>query len=73
MNATRPTDLGSGELRFARTFVSTQATAEVIVQETWPQMIRVLVGFEGRSSLRTWVLRILSNQAKTRGNREDRH
>jgi len=59
-------------LRVARTFVSTQASAEEIVQETWLQMIRGLDGFEGRSSLRTWVFRILSNQAKTRGIREAR-
>lgn len=60
-------------LRIARTFVSTQASAEDILQETWPQTIRGLAGFEGPSSPRTWVLRIQSNQAKTRGNREDSH
>ena len=59
-------------LRVARSFVSTEASAEEIVQETWLQMIRGLDRFEGRSSLRTWVFRILSNQAKTRGVREAR-
>lgn len=59
-------------LRVARSFVSTEASAEEIVQETWLQMIRGLDGFEGRSSLRTWVFRILSNLAKTRGVREAR-
>jgi RNA polymerase sigma-70 factor (ECF subfamily) len=59
-------------LRLARTHVSTQASAEEIVQETWLAVIRGLDRFEGRSSLRTWVFRILTNQAKTRGVREAR-
>jgi len=59
-------------LRVARTFVSTEASAEEIVQETWLQMICGLDRFQGRSSLRTWVFRILSNLAKTRGVREAR-
>ena len=59
-------------LRLARTYVSTQASAEEIVQESWLAVIRGLDRFEGRSSLRTWVFRILSNQAKTRGVREAR-
>ena len=59
-------------LRVARTFVSTEASAEEMVQETWLAVLRGLDRFEGRSSLRTWVFRILSNQAKTRGVREAR-
>ncbi|MGZ4594292.1 MAG: RNA polymerase sigma factor [Actinomycetes bacterium] len=59
-------------LRVARSFVSTEASAEEIVQETWLAVVRGLDGFEGRSSLRTWVFRILSNLAKTRGVREAR-
>ena len=59
-------------LRLARSHVSTDASAEELVQETWLAVIRGLAGFEGRSSLRTWVFRILSNQAKTRGVREAR-
>ena len=59
-------------LRLARTHVSTPASAEEIVQETWLAVIRGLDRFEGRSSLRTWVFRILTNQAKTRGVREAR-
>ena len=38
-------------------------------------MARVLNGidrFEGRSSLKTWLFRILTNRAKTRGERESR-
>lgn len=59
-------------LRLARAYVSTQASAEEIVQESWLAVIRGLDRFEGRSSLRTWVFRILTNQAKTRGIREAR-
>lgn len=59
-------------LRVARSYVSTEATAEEIVQETWLAVFRGLVGFEERSSLRTWVFRILINLARTRGVREAR-
>ena len=59
-------------LRVARSFVSTEASAEEMVQETWLAVLAGLHRFEGRSSLRTWVFRILSNQAKTRGVRESR-
>jgi len=56
-------------LRLARAHVSTTASAEEMVQETWLAVIRGLDGFEGRASLRTWVFRILTNQAKSRGAR----
>lgn len=59
-------------LRVARFHVSTEASAEEIVQETWMAVVRGLGAFEGRSSLRTWVFRILTNLAKTRGVREAR-
>jgi RNA polymerase sigma-70 factor (ECF subfamily) len=59
-------------LRVARSHVSTEASSEEIVQETWMAVIRGLDAFEGRSSLRTWVFRILTNLAKTRGVREAR-
>ncbi len=59
-------------LRVARSFVSTEASAEELVQETWLAVLTGLHRFEERSSLRTWVFRILSNQAKTRGVREAR-
>lgn len=61
-----------GMLRVARTFVSTPAVAEEVVQETWLGVLRGLGGFEGRSSLRTWIYRILTNRAQTRGTVEDR-
>jgi RNA polymerase sigma-70 factor (ECF subfamily) len=57
-------------LRVARGFVSTDASAQEVVQDTWLGVIRGLAGFEGRSCLRTWVFRILVNIAKTRGVKE---
>jgi RNA polymerase sigma-70 factor (ECF subfamily) len=59
-------------LRIARMYVSTQAVAEEVVQEAWLGILQGLDRFEGRSSLRTWMYRILTNIAKTRGQREGR-
>jgi RNA polymerase sigma-70 factor (ECF subfamily) len=59
-------------LRFARTFVPTTALAEEVVQETWLGVLKGLDRFEGRSSLKTWIFRILANTAKTRAQREAR-
>ena len=59
-------------LRLARTFVSSKAVAEDVVQETWLAVIQGIDRFEGRSSLKTWLFRILTNRAKTRGQREGR-
>jgi RNA polymerase sigma-70 factor, ECF subfamily len=58
--------------RVARTYVRTDAAAADVVQETWLGVIRGLDGFEGRSSLRTWMFRILVNRARTRAVREAR-
>jgi len=59
-------------LRIARMYVATQAVAEEVVQEAWVGVLKGLDAFEGRSSLRTWIFRILVNIAKTRGVREKR-
>jgi RNA polymerase sigma-70 factor (ECF subfamily) len=59
-------------LRLALSFVSERATADEVVQETWLGVIRGLSAFEGRSSLKTWIFRILANRARTRGRREAR-
>jgi RNA polymerase sigma-70 factor, ECF subfamily len=59
-------------LRVARMYVSSTAVAEEVVQDAWLGVLRGLETFEGRSSLRTWVFRILTNIAKTRGQREGR-
>jgi len=61
-----------GMIRLARQFVSTPESAREVVQETWIAVVRGLAGFEGRSSLRTWVFRILVNTAKRRGVQEQR-
>ncbi len=63
---------GASLLRLARTFVRDQAVAEEVVQETWLAVLNGIDGFEGRSSLKTWIFQILSNRAKTRGVRERR-
>ena len=59
-------------LRVALLYVSTRTSAEEVVQDTWLAVIEQLDRFEGRSSLRTWVFRILENQARTRGVRDAR-
>jgi len=59
-------------LRTARMFVRDRAVAEEVVQETWVAVLRGIDRFEGRSSLRTWIFRILMNTAKTRAQREGR-
>jgi RNA polymerase sigma-70 factor (ECF subfamily) len=65
-------DWSHSMLLLARTFVSTDASAEEVVQDTWLAVIRGIDRFEGRSSLRTWVYRILVNTGKKRGVRESR-
>jgi RNA polymerase sigma-70 factor, ECF subfamily len=62
----------AGLLRVARIFTPTRAVAEEVVQETWLRVLGALDRFEGRSSLKTWVFRILVNTAKTRAQRESR-
>jgi RNA polymerase sigma-70 factor (ECF subfamily) len=59
-------------LAVARRYVGTRAVAEEVVQEAWLGVLKGLDRFEGRSSLTTWILRILVNIAKTRGAREAR-
>ncbi len=62
----------SGLLRAARAYVATHESAEDVVQETWLAVLRGVDRFEARSSLRTWVYRIMINIAKTRGIRDRR-
>jgi len=59
-------------LAVARHYVKTRAVAEEVVQDAWLGVLKGIDRFEGRSSLRTWILRILVNTAKTRGTREAR-
>lgn len=65
-------ELHSALTRVALAFVGSQAAAEEVVQDTWVAVIAGLDQFEGRSTLRTWIGRILVNRAKTRGVREQR-
>src|SRR5437588_1784996 len=65
-------EYGPAMLRVARLYVNSRAIAEEVVQEAWLGVINGLPRFEGRSSLKTWIFRILTNIAKTRGVREGR-
>jgi RNA polymerase sigma-70 factor (ECF subfamily) len=59
-------------LRLATSFVPNRAIAEEVVQDTWLAALRGLGGFEGRSSMKTWLFSILVNQARKTGTREHR-
>jgi RNA polymerase sigma-70 factor, ECF subfamily len=59
-------------VRLACLFVPSQAVAEEVAQDTWIGVLQGIDRFEGRSSFRTWLFRILTNQAKRRGQREAR-
>ena len=59
-------------LRLARVYVPDQAEAEEVVQETWMGLLQGIKRFEERSSLKTWLFRILMNRAKTHAQRQGR-
>jgi RNA polymerase sigma-70 factor (ECF subfamily) len=59
-------------LQVARLYVRTQAVAEEVVQETWIGVLNGIGRFQGRSSFKTWLFRILTNTAQTRAARERR-
>src|SRR5215216_2700681 len=59
-------------IRLALHYVRGHAEAEEVTQETWMAVLQGIQRFEGRSSLKTWIFRILVNRAKTRGVREGR-
>jgi len=59
-------------VRVAELFVPSRSVAEEVAQEAWVGVLSGLESFEGRSSLKTWMFRILTNRAKTRGARERR-
>jgi RNA polymerase sigma-70 factor (ECF subfamily) len=65
-------EYGAGMLRVALMYVSSRAVAEEVVQEAWLGVLKGIGRFEGRSSLKTWLFRIVANTAKTRGVRESR-
>lgn len=60
-------------VRAAMAYVQTRAAAEDAAQDTWVGVVRSIDRFEGRSSLRTWIFRILVNRAKSRAVLEARH
>lgn len=59
-------------VRLAMAYVPSHSVAEEVAQEAWLGVLNGLQRFEGRSSLKTWIFRILTNIAKTRGVRESR-
>jgi RNA polymerase sigma-70 factor (ECF subfamily) len=58
--------------RVARSFVRTPTAVEEVVQETWLAVVKGVGAFEGRSTLQTWLFRILVNRARTRSVRDAR-
>ena len=56
----------------ARSFVPSDAIAEEVVQDTWMAVVRGVSKFEGRSSIKTWLVRIAINRARSTGARESR-
>jgi RNA polymerase sigma-70 factor (ECF subfamily) len=60
-------------LRLARTYVPSLAVAEEAVQDTWMGVVRGIERFEGRSTFKTWLFRILVNRARSAGSREQHH
>ncbi len=62
----------SSLIRMAMLYVADWDTAEEVVQETWLGVLRGIDRFEGHSSIKTWIVGILTNRAKRRGQREKR-
>lgn len=58
--------------RVARSWVRTEHAAEEVVQDVWLAVIRGLHRFEGRSSFKTWLFRIVANRATSRALRDRR-
>jgi RNA polymerase sigma-70 factor (ECF subfamily) len=65
-------EYGASMRRFALTFVKSGAVADEVVQDVWMGVLHGIDRFEGRSSLKTWLFRIVANKAKTRAVREAR-
>lgn len=59
-------------VRVARLYVSGDASAADVAQDTWIAVLNGLDRFEGRASFKTWLFRILVNQARKNGAREAR-
>ena len=63
---------GGAMLRVAQLYVRSRAVAEEVVQDAWIGVLKGSAAFEGRSSLKTWIFRIVANKAKTRAAKEGR-
>ena len=63
---------GGPMLRIAQLYVRSRAVAEEVVQDAWIGVLNGSTRFEGRSSLKTWIFRIVTNKAKTRAAKEGR-
>ncbi len=59
-------------LKVARYYVASATSAEDVAQDTWIAVLRGVEKFEGRSSFKTWLLRICVNRARTSGVKEHR-
>ena len=59
-------------VRVAMRYVPSRAVAEEVVQDTWIAVIEGIDRFEGRSTLKTWLYKILIYQSRARGERERR-
>ena len=63
---------GASLLRLARVYVHDIAAAEEVVQDAWIGLLESIDRFEGRSSLKTWLFRILINCARARARKDSR-
>jgi RNA polymerase sigma-70 factor (ECF subfamily) len=59
-------------LRLAQATVGSRAVAEEVTQDTWLAVVRGIDRFEGRSSFKVWLFRVLLNRARTTAGREQR-
>jgi len=59
-------------VRVATLYVRDHQVAEEVAQDAWVAVLQGLDRFEARSSLKTWIFRILANRARTRGARDRR-
>jgi RNA polymerase sigma-70 factor (ECF subfamily) len=59
-------------LRLAQLTVGSRAVAEEVTQDTWLAVVRGIERFEGRSSFRTWLYRVLLNRARSAVAKEQR-